>query len=223
MKGVPALQHKFGGVYKLLESKPVAFFHDHVRHVCFVLPRKEVMIKILSVCDATVNLMIFHGNADASLLPLLGTLPLQRLTIDLSSLFRCGAVTRDSALEVDFSHPLFSQITHLHLLDFHESGWECWQGLAQLPRFTHLAITHRQIANSVYRGVLAHCKSLEVLIYLNAHHPQIGPDILADPRFVMFSLKEFRGDWEKGAWRGDDYWAACEILVKKRQSGETGS
>jgi hypothetical protein len=206
-----------------MDRKPTSFFHDYVRHIqLFILDAEEVT-KILSVCDATINLALYELPA---LLPPLSSLPLQRLSIWAEKLF-LGTTVRD------FSHPLFSQITHLFLLDSDRGGdWGTWSTLAQIPRLTHLSFYSSRMANSVCRGALEHCKALEVLAIWCANQTKLETNIprraeLAyDVRFVMVvveGVEEFLADWESGAQGGEDYWVRAEALVQKRRAGETDS
>lgn len=74
-------------------------------------------MRLLSVCDAMVNLHLLSGSR--RLLPLLGALGLHRLSLTLHHLFpRPGGF--------DFSQPLFTKITHLDVSDWLDHGWESW-------------------------------------------------------------------------------------------------
>ncbi|KAJ7873186.1 hypothetical protein B0H13DRAFT_2058825 [Mycena leptocephala] len=214
-------RYSIAGFHRLMDRKPTSFFHDYVRHIqLFILDAEEVT-KILSVCDATINLALYELPA---LLPPLSSLPLQRLSIWAEKLF-LGTTVRD------FSHPLFSQITHLFLLDSDRGGdWGTWSTLAQIPRLTHLSFYSSRMANSVCRGALEHCKALEVLAIWCANQTKLETNIprraeLAyDVRFVMVvveGVEEFLADWESGAQGGEDYWVRAEALVQKRRAGDT--
>ncbi|KAJ7458923.1 hypothetical protein FB451DRAFT_964776, partial [Mycena latifolia] len=137
-----------------MDVKPAAFFHDHVRHLQFMgyFPVEDI-IKILSVCKNTINLSLSGRSIrDArTLLPFLGVLPLQRLSATLGRLFATGT---------DFSHPLFSQITHI---DVPTMPWEV-AGFALLPRLTHLSFPFPHLANFNCAHALRECRSLRVLV-----------------------------------------------------------
>ncbi|KAJ7144496.1 hypothetical protein C8R44DRAFT_725425 [Mycena epipterygia] len=85
------------------------------------------IMPLLALCDATIDLHLFVGSS--TLLPLLGALPLQRLSARLAELF-------PDLSGLDFAHPLFTKITHLDLHDFPAGSWDTWSGLAQLPALT---------------------------------------------------------------------------------------
>ncbi|KAJ7081248.1 hypothetical protein C8R44DRAFT_906454, partial [Mycena epipterygia] len=210
----------------LIESRPPSFFHAHVRHLCRFLDSKylEVVMGLVALCDATSNLQLLGSSRD-DIPPLLGALPLQRLSAKLSSLF-------PNPSGPNFSHRLRARITHL---DFHgfegcawaNHSWETWSGLAQMLRLTHLSFHNNgQDYAPIYQGVLLHCKSLQVVA---AFFTNVGlllpfvPDyatIATDPRFVMLVTKNIILDWEIGARGGEDRWIRADELVRRRRSGE---
>ncbi|KAJ7096918.1 hypothetical protein C8R44DRAFT_989174 [Mycena epipterygia] len=130
----------------------------------------------------------------------------------------------------DFTHPLFTQITHLAVHEYAGSSWETWSGLAQMSYLTHLSfldnVFTRDSDDTVYRNALMHCKSLQVLAMhcREEHMRQLTPHYRAvafDPRFVIVSIKHPGTEWQIGARGGEDHWVRAERLVKKRRSGET--
>ncbi|KAJ7479408.1 hypothetical protein B0H11DRAFT_2027340 [Mycena galericulata] len=196
------------------------FFHDHVRHVAFVDPDASQVLKIMSTCNATVNLMILFGTVTPALLPVLGALPLERLFIDLHKLFPSPTP--------DFSHPIFNQLTHFDLCSSrHDADWNTLNGLAQLPRLTHLAFHGTLIPNSVYENALVHCKFLRVLadtspdLYSLDKVSRLRAPLAADPRFVILVMADTRLDWELGATGREDRWATADALVLNRRAGKT--
>ncbi|KAJ7909163.1 hypothetical protein B0H13DRAFT_1877920 [Mycena leptocephala] len=211
------------GFQRLMDRKPASFFHDYVRHIQIYISDTEEITKILSLCDATVSLALYAPDGPA-LLPPLSTLRVRRLNVWAQALFPDPTAR-------DFSHPFFSQITHLFLLDSDRDGdWGTWSTLAQMPRLTHLSFYSSRIANSVCRGALEHCKALEVLAIWCVNQTKLETNIprraeLAyDVRFVMVvveGVEKFLADWESGAQGGEDYWVRAEALVQKRRAGET--
>ncbi|KAJ7927403.1 hypothetical protein B0H13DRAFT_2312612 [Mycena leptocephala] len=189
----------------------------HVRHICMEGKlATQGLTMLLKVCDATVDLALFPGTATQELLPILGTLRLQRLSVDLRSMFwRTGT---------DFTH-----ITHLDILDMPKPGWdEELSGLKHIPGLTHLSFYHYGAPISGCRSALEHCKMLQVLAIvcesqfeLNRHAPRCA-ELAFDRRFVMLVVGDRLEDWESGA-RGEDYWIRTEELVRKRRSGEMKS
>ncbi|KAJ7021969.1 hypothetical protein C8F04DRAFT_1139394 [Mycena alexandri] len=206
------------GLLKAMQVKPLAFFRQHVRNVCFVRNDNAKDIwGVLSTCTGTVNLALFNADVDSTLLPALAKLRLQRLSAVLGDLFS----TRSAP---DFAHPLFANLTHLDVLDKRDGGWAGWVGLPTLPRLTHLSFND-DISNSVCEGALEHCTQLRVLVIVWANHTTMQADpydrtaLAEDPRFVMIVVNQYLRDWEAGAAGGEDYWARADAFVQKRQAG----
>ncbi|KAJ7101872.1 hypothetical protein C8R44DRAFT_808821 [Mycena epipterygia] len=201
------------------DSKPPSFFHDHVRHICLLdLPEHQLndIMRVFSICDATVNLQLLRGSPN--LLPLLGAMSqLHRLSAVLSELF--------PGPTPDFSHPIFTKITHLDVFDS-PHGWELWSGLAHMPCLTHLSFYRYYVDHAFCHSALQHCKSLQVLAILCLNHltKVFAPDyetLASDPRFVMVGGTDRTSDWDKAARGGQDHWVRVDEFVRKRLSGET--
>ncbi|KAJ7101898.1 hypothetical protein C8R44DRAFT_808853, partial [Mycena epipterygia] len=202
----------------LIEAKSPSFFHEpHVRHLClFGQPKQpDDVMRLLSACGATVNLQLFSGSP--GLLPLLGAMPLHRLSAFLSDLF-------PGPTGPDFSHSLFTKITHLDLGDSPHT-WELWSGLAHMPCLTHLSFMLNFVAVCVCHSALLHCKSLQVLATLCINGTStLGPSyqpLISDPRFVLVGIGKHESDWETGGRGGEDHWTRANDLVRKRRLWET--
>ncbi|KAJ7447391.1 hypothetical protein FB451DRAFT_1536016 [Mycena latifolia] len=202
----------------LIHTKSPVFVHDHVRHLFFVgIQPAEELAKILSVCGATVNvaLSIFTGPT-AGILPLLGVLPLERFSAYLASLFT-------DPTGPDFTHPLFSKLTHLDIRDPYLQGRP---DFTRIPNLTHLSLRRTTVSTTVSAAALAHCTSLQVLVIL--FHSQSALDqsasgfaeVATDPRFVMLVVDDYKADWEVGARGGEDYWVRAEEAIKRRSAAE---
>ncbi|KAJ7081263.1 hypothetical protein C8R44DRAFT_823716 [Mycena epipterygia] len=205
------------GIPQLVDSRPPAFFHDHVRHLSVLVSpdnAKKVM-PLLAVCHATANLHLIGGHP--SLLPLLGAMPLRRLSARLSALFPSGP---------DFSLPLFTNITHLNLLDWPGYTWNRWSGLAQIPSLTHLSFHNSPADPAFCHEALMHAKSLQVLAFFLSDDKEYlefasrYATLAFDPRFVILVIAGLFVDWARG---GEDCWAKAEEFVAERRSGETKS
>ncbi|KAJ6504505.1 hypothetical protein DFH09DRAFT_1201308 [Mycena vulgaris] len=209
-------------IHTMMDAKSASFFQAHVRHVQFTgyFPPQR-MEKVLSVCKNVVNISLsdaIHWETP-TLLRLLKALPLQQLSVKLQQLF-------PDPLAVDFSHTMFSNITHLEICD-RVRGWETsWPGLALIPRLTHLSVDNDTIPNPIYQDVLECCKDLQVLVLVYETRMSLVARALAraelatDPRFVMLVWSS-RRRWAEGVRTGDDCWARAEALVSQRRAGET--
>ncbi|KAJ7081253.1 hypothetical protein C8R44DRAFT_754086 [Mycena epipterygia] len=118
-------------------------------------------------------------------------MPLRRLSAHVSALFPS---------DPDFSHPLFTNITHLNLRYLSGSVWDLLSALMQIPLLTHLSFYNiNTIAElPIYHGALLQCYAT----------------LAFDPRFMILVVTGFFWNCELGA--PDD-----EELVAKRRSGET--
>ncbi|KAJ7123276.1 hypothetical protein C8R43DRAFT_1241164 [Mycena crocata] len=153
------------------------------------------------------------------LLPVLDALPLRRLSACLRRFFH------NSGPKIDFSYPLFSQITHLDILDW-DDHWPFYSDIAKMPALTHVSLSyHQSIPRDICRGVLGHCKKLKVLVIVPSsrrilksfsREPRIA-DLLTDPRFVLVLVTDDLENWEISARGGDDYWAIADTIVEKQR------
>ncbi|KAJ6488416.1 hypothetical protein DFH09DRAFT_1377612 [Mycena vulgaris] len=213
-----------------MRSKPRMFAHQHVHHLFVSYGLLAVLHKeietMLGICTGVRNLVLINDDNHPRpwLLPRLSVMRLQRLCINLANLF--------APAQIDFVHPLFTQITHLDLLDDAHGAWTDYTGLAGLPHLTHLSFdlslatrTHTMLAASIVDGVLAYCPALRVLVLLwsVALRDAIKLDtgavgeiaaLAKDGRVVMTLLSlTYKQDWQSGARGGEDYWMRAEGLV----------
>ncbi|KAJ7230836.1 hypothetical protein B0H12DRAFT_1240133 [Mycena haematopus] len=168
--------------------------------------------RILSRCSVVQNLALITVRGNSSLLlPLLSAMPLRRLSIGRSLFPSVG---------IDFTHPLFSRITHLHLVGGLDTTQEC-KGLAIMPNLTHLALLMKK-SLSIFQSTLTACTGLQVLIFLCFHPiPEMGLESLAhDVRFVCLPAPVFYADWQIGARGGDDFWVRAGKFIAQRNRGE---
>ncbi|KAJ7129890.1 hypothetical protein C8R43DRAFT_1208680 [Mycena crocata] len=204
-------------ISNMIRAKPASFFHERVRHICFARTSDpQDIANILAVCTGTVNIAFFNAELGDSLLSVLATLPLQRLSAVLGDLFYPSAP--------GLQHSLFANITHLDILDWHDGGWNKWDGLAGLPRLTHLSFND-DISNSVCQGALDECMTLKVLVIVWSSREVLETDpydraeLAMDPRFAMIVVSKYLEDWEMGARGGEDFWSRTDDFVRNRRAG----
>jgi hypothetical protein len=207
-----------------MQSKPPSFFHNSIRHLLLC----DIQVKhtefLLNNCHRVENLFIFSSQSELpNSLSAMGSLPLKRLYCHLTQLF-------GSAAQIDFTHRMFSQITHLQLFDYVDSV-DIWPGLALIPHLTHIAFLNifprlgpHFIPLSL--RLLNTCTSLRVLVLIEAA-PGTPPDVhlqqlAEDGRFVCIRaiLMGFEENWYVGAHTGIDFWSRAEDFISKRRSGE---
>ncbi|KAJ6481931.1 hypothetical protein C8R45DRAFT_1100327 [Mycena sanguinolenta] len=187
---------------------------QYIRRLCISYAELSTrsLDPILANCSAVEDLALI--GLHSGLLPFLSAMPLHRLSAKLAYLF--------PSARIDFTHPLFSRITHLELRDGLEGArWEQWRGLTTIPNLTHLAFLMEK-SLLIFQNTLAACSGLQVLVYLYYHpHPGIGLWALAhDTRFVCIPAPSFYTDWQIGARGGDDFWVRAEKITAQRNSGE---
>ncbi|KAJ7131403.1 hypothetical protein C8R44DRAFT_774785 [Mycena epipterygia] len=218
MEGHPTVHEDGKAFVALLKSRPASFFRDAVRHVLLTsnTPR-DVAEFVLSVCSGVENLWILvYEDLHDPLLPLMGHLFLKQLYCNLQRVF--------GSAPIDFTHNLFSQMTHLELFDIPDSDPQFWSGIVLIPHLTHLAFNDLGFL-PMGPTLLRTCSSLRLLILLSplrayvTNHPQIE-ELAKDGRFVLLFCPRYFEDWQMGAHTGIDYWSRAEDFVAKRRSGQ---
>ncbi|KAJ7726806.1 hypothetical protein B0H16DRAFT_1591913 [Mycena metata] len=122
-----------------MERLPAGFLNTHARHLYLEVWAYSNSIqdrsRMFAALTGVTDLMLLNmGNFDEAplLLAEISRLPLRRLQAHLGALFRPAPPG-----VVDFSHPLFRNITHLCARDDFQPDWTT--GLALLPCLTHLS------------------------------------------------------------------------------------
>ncbi|KAJ7662164.1 hypothetical protein DFH06DRAFT_1471732 [Mycena polygramma] len=178
---------------------------------------------VLASCTAVENLVLpsLQIPEGTDLLPFVSAMPLRRLRTTLADLFFMGGI--------DFTHSLFTHITHLELMeDLFFAQREDWKGLSLIPNLTHLAFLVKK-SLPIFQCALTACSALQVLIFVHIHHLNIqdvgfGLESLAhDTRFICMPASPLSQDWQIGARGGDDFWVRAEKFIAKRVSGEVDS
>jgi hypothetical protein len=125
---------------------------------------------------------------------------------------------------VDFSHPLFLSITHLDVfVDLADAAM--YTRLATIPALTHLCL-NGVIAWDIFRGLLADCSTLKLLVNVWNHQLASPAEKFAnatpfvDARFVVATFMDYWADWEAGAEGREDFWVAAEEFVARKRRGE---
>ncbi|KAJ7892197.1 hypothetical protein B0H13DRAFT_866618 [Mycena leptocephala] len=241
------LRHPFTDIERLLAfvSKPESSsLRENVCHVRFpssCFPRH--ITQLLSACPAAVDVVLPMHTLPGSILTLLQPLPLQRLVVYWRMLFPIEAQRQMLSSCAKFTH-----LTHLEIRDWreHDETLTGWQGLALIPRLTHLCFHELDSMISVIMLCLQHCKFLEVLVMACSTPSHIEmtqkrlesslpgdplflvlpsrPPVTSDPRFLVLLVRDYYHDvgWEACArGGGEDFWAAADRHVRKRRSGAT--
>jgi hypothetical protein len=202
----------------ILQQKPPSFFRDSVRNLYLAGPDLEDSKLVLSSCREVENLWLNSKfTILPDLLPLVEDLPLKRFYGHICPLFG----SYNSPEKIDFSHRLFSHITHLSLFDNPRAADpEIWCKVILIPHLTHLSFLSSRF-HAIWLRVLQQCPSLRLLVGIGmVSDPPHADELKKDPRFVLMYCREIIRDWQMGAYTGVDYWSRAEEFAAKRRSGE---
>ncbi|KAJ7134054.1 hypothetical protein C8R43DRAFT_1133067 [Mycena crocata] len=203
---------------QMLSSRPPSFFHKHVRHLCCTGLADHELELILKKCTGVLIISLCHCyslDPAFAVLPLLAAITPRRLACRLSPLFHPAPI--------DFTHVLFSRLTHLEMVDsdFRTTDWAPWAGLAALPCLTHLAFIETG-SFPMFTGALTACPHLSVLVVVEFAPDQVDEPLSAafvhDHRFVQLCLAGKLLSWEATAMTGDDHWIKADAIIRDRMA-----
>ncbi|KAJ7479453.1 hypothetical protein B0H11DRAFT_1276209 [Mycena galericulata] len=230
-------------VARAIESVPTkqpTFLASTVRHVIVYASildlHPETFVRFLESCPGITSLFIMGNITCRRLLPVLGNMRIQRLSVNLGLLFlRRRRSGRTGFCPVNMNHPLFAAVSHLNILDWFDiedeepQAMQWLKDLSRLPALTHLAFgspPHPQVMSTV----LDSCPRLDALLAMfpvinnkqdaaKEYLEYIGGAI-SDSRFVVAMYNEYDTDWELGARGGNDIWARAEEFIARKKCGE---
>ncbi|KAJ7434673.1 hypothetical protein FB451DRAFT_956255, partial [Mycena latifolia] len=133
---------------RAIRRKSATFFQIAVRNLHFFEDCEDDLVMILSICTGVENLSLGMLEDDP-VIPCLELLRLKRLCADVGPSLRYFSAT----------HPLFSQITHLELLDVANTDTALYSQLSLLPNLTHLSFNHG-VFIPISSFLLKTCRSL---------------------------------------------------------------
>ena len=182
----------------------------YARHVLLQGQLADDMVKILEMCPNVCDLAIWASNGQSvHLAKVIGSLPLERLSIDLSDIF-IRWIDHKDLLGLTFRHLPYA-LTHLDLIDVNQRVYmEVDKNLQSLPNLTHIAVEGRGVKD-IMESILSSCPSLEKVIYFDADDFEGGPmsdwPTCTDPRLVILdALGAPMDDWCRGVQTGFDFW-----------------
>ncbi|KAJ7353159.1 hypothetical protein DFH08DRAFT_60845 [Mycena albidolilacea] len=190
--------------------RPPTFFHTAVRYL--VLFASSDMKAMLALCTKVEDLWIY--DLEAALIPLIGALPLKRLSVN-------------AARTPLPPGRMFSHLTHLNLRGIYKDAEIC-AFIAALPKLTHLSVSS-DASILVSHNILDSSPSMCVIVVFERYGRNWSVDKAAvgelpqDVRFVVMRSRDELGDWYAGIQRGTDYWSDAETFVEKRRRGELDS
>jgi hypothetical protein len=192
----------FDLLLRLMCEKSASFFKTSVDHLLIDDMFSAVEAASLCTIFACSGVNDFFINASVSpLLPLFcGFSSLRILGVSLQPLF--------GDLPIDFTHHLFTNITHLDIFD--RGTNHIAEGLALIPNLTHCAFNSEVFLDKTPH-ILQTCPKLQYLISViwwatefdefdekRAHCAALALDV----RFVVVVRDHFRADWLSGAQYG---------------------
>jgi hypothetical protein len=210
-------------VQEALKSKPNNFLKKAIGHaILFSMHRSDS-----SRIETILKILLINPNLFDLVLPEYPTSPPvptevrpQRLTIP----------ARSWGSDLGLTHPMFSSVTHLTLLqssDYSSERWERWSPLATLPALTHLCFT-ANVSRRILPQLLGACSGLHTVVttWLTRAPSRARVDAFSyvlttpDPRVVVTDVDYFYDGWEKGAWTGNDLWARVDDFIARKRRGE---
>ncbi|KNZ72431.1 hypothetical protein J132_03397, partial [Termitomyces sp. J132] len=189
-----------------IKRRPRSFFTANVKSLC--IPgdiELDHALSILTVCQGVINLAYWINRNFASPKPwpeshfsVISALRPVRLSINTTGLF-------GSAMPPDLTHPFFSRVSHLEIVD-----WP-WPVLSTqfelLPSLTHLALdldSYDEFTLNKLRHIFEACVNLRVLLCLvvdeatmiNAISAITSSDRNFDHRLVVLPDSDVIANWE---------------------------
>ncbi|KAJ7651157.1 hypothetical protein FB45DRAFT_859766 [Roridomyces roridus] len=207
-----------------IKNLPPSVLRNSVRHLFLHTVPEEGAKFLLSHCENLDDLWI--SAAYPSLLDIAGALPLRRLSCALEDFFQAhqAAIEEPRIVRVDWTHPLFSHLTHLEIYSPPEQFHDLPAGLASLPNLTHLSLSSGiddsllQLAPTIFRM----CGNrLRILVFSTDGIPYPhNPELAEEVRFVQINYAYMPEDWLAGALTGADFWSRAEEFVALRLTGQ---
>ncbi|KAJ7909979.1 hypothetical protein B0H13DRAFT_618153 [Mycena leptocephala] len=195
-----------------ISKKSASFVESSVSHI--FLDSDSADGTELSVLDVILaprvkNLFCFDASAPRYL-PVLDRLQcLSRLTIDVGPLFAPDAI--------DFTAPLFRNLTHLEFLDDGDGlPSDIGPGLALIPNLTHVAFNSVTDVAALHASVRTNMR-LRCIVFFTLSETHLDSD---DTRVLGIHQTNFRVDWLRGAATGEDYWALADAFIAAKHAGK---
>jgi hypothetical protein len=202
---------------KATKSKPPEFFHDAVHHLVIESSYNCPFGELLALCTGVINFGSNQQFTNPALLPILATMRVRRLSLNLNALF--GPET------IDLKHSLFQSVTHLDMFRV-ERVAEVLPDLPALPALTHLCLDS-DLTRDIILPVLEICPRLVLLLVMWASYAfekslyaAARVPCVYDVRFVIGMYKHYWQDWEAGARGLPDSWSRADDFVARKRRGE---
>ncbi|KAJ7732582.1 hypothetical protein DFH07DRAFT_1065547 [Mycena maculata] len=197
-----------------VNKKLPEFFQRAVKYIFLQTPSlssTHECINVLEACSGITGL--FAYDVHPGLLPAFQSLgSLRRLVVNIPDLF-------GDHFEDCFAGSWFRNITHLEIINFPRPNFApVIAGLPIIGHLTHFAFNDSDLC-PLLRPVFSSCSRLACIVLLNSA-VEDAQSLLDDPRFVIIMQTDFRLDWNRGAYTGNDYWALADAFITAKCAGK---
>ena len=207
----------------------------YAKNVCIQGVPSLTAAMIMQHCHNMTNLALWSlAGSHQPIVPLISSLPIQRLSVNVRDLFQ-HANPEIGSLTPVLDIPALTNITHLEIISVTRTfcHWEAWKNLALLPCLTHLAIDYS--TRRITRDILDNCRHLVILVlyfavdgevdgdsddgdneYSSTKHADTG--IMTDSRVVQMeeNVDDMRA-WEMDVEGPEDFWKKAERISDKKR------
>ncbi|KAJ7171310.1 hypothetical protein C8R46DRAFT_1216883 [Mycena filopes] len=138
----------------------------------------------------------------------------RRLRLDVLGLFLPA--------DVDFTDPLFRNITHLELFEelpqelYLEDAYSVYAVMTTLPNLTHIAFDQQSLGSVMEPLFETHARLCCFVLFY-----EMSDELLSGPRRPEVvhnrGIFDFRADWFRGIQTGGDHWTLAEEFIAAKR------
>ncbi|KAF7337728.1 hypothetical protein MSAN_02246400 [Mycena sanguinolenta] len=197
---------------KLIDSKPPGFFGTVVKTLFLADLRASSYARILSACTGVQSLAWWiYKDIPALALPLLGQLPLRRLSLGFQNVIDIIAAPIPPAW--------LTSLTHLDLSFMSDIEASDLEKLHRLPHLTHTALFAMRPSSAHAKIAFASCPDLQLLVIFGNDVPAAITESSPDNSRVVvapFPPNPIK-DWEAAHFGLPDMWSRAEGVLAERK------
>lgn len=158
-----------GGLGDAGQTKKLERIGPYVRQIMLQQVTVNEAMDVLKACPNVHHLAMWLVDDNESQMPLiliLKNLPIRSLSLCIEDLFNPRPTVWNPFFV--FDHRPFQHLTHLKIIQLYEREWAKWEGLALLPKLTHLALDNNTGAALIPK-IFEKCKTLKLLVLFIGH------------------------------------------------------
>ncbi|KAJ7718446.1 hypothetical protein B0H16DRAFT_1475584 [Mycena metata] len=206
-------------------SKPFAFWSTNVKSFFLYHDpatdhlNDDALLRIIAACTGLVRLRAHYARPhrpNFRPLSVLGNFhALRYLTTEITTLF-------GDATTIDFTHPVFRNLTHLELIDAlssFDTAHQICTGLTDIPNLTHIAFMTEMLGKAL-QPLLHLFTHLRAIVALGTRDEDLFTELTTEDRFVWIGQHDFANDWLSGADTGEDHWTLADEFIAARRAGK---